>query len=138
VRPPSVDSLARSLAGTGLPHPLLVDVAREAIAAGDPDSAAARAESLARSLLRPVINATGVLLHTNLGRAPVAHSQAARATNLELDLESGQRGSRHHHAGRLLARASGAEAAIVVNNGAAALLLVLATLARGRPGRGER
>jgi L-seryl-tRNA(Ser) seleniumtransferase len=132
VRPPSVDALARELAGTGLPHPLLVDVAREAIASGDPGSAPERAHAVARALLQPVVNATGVLLHTNLGRAPVAVSVAARATNLELDLATGKRGSRHGHAATLLARAAGAEAALVVNNGAAAVLLVLAALARGR------
>lgn len=140
MRPPSVDALARSLADVGLPHPLLVDAAREAIAAGDPDSARARAESLAGGLLRPVVNATGVLLHTNLGRAPLAHSQPARFTNLELDLATGKRGSRSHHAAALLARACGAEAALVVNNGAAAVLLVVAALAAGRPvavSRGE-
>ncbi|HEX2063033.1 MAG TPA: L-seryl-tRNA(Sec) selenium transferase [Acidimicrobiales bacterium] len=131
-RPPSVDALARQLADVGLPHPLLVDAAREAIAAGDPSSARARAESVARSLLRPVVNATGVLLHTNLGRAPLAHHQDARYANLELDLETGRRGSRNAHAASLLARASGAQAALVVNNCAAAVLLVLATLARNR------
>src|SRR5688500_11666809 len=56
MRPPSVDVLARDLADTGLPHPLLVDVAREAIAAGDPDSARGRAETVARLLLQPVVN----------------------------------------------------------------------------------
>jgi L-seryl-tRNA(Ser) seleniumtransferase len=132
VRPPSVDALARQLADVGLPHPLLVDAAREAIAAGDPDSARARAERIVAALLRPVVNATGVLLHTNLGRAPVAHTQPAAYSNLELDLETGTRGSRRRHAGALLARAAGAEAAVVVNNGAAAILLVLAALARGR------
>jgi L-seryl-tRNA(Ser) seleniumtransferase len=131
-RPPSVDAIARQLAGSGLPHPLLVDVARQAIAAGDPASAPARADALRRMLLRPVINATGVLLHTNLGRAPVAWSQAAHYSNLEFDLATGRRGSRHRHAGDLLARACGAEAALVVNNGAAAVLLVLAALARDR------
>src|SRR4051812_34444299 len=65
MRPPSVDALARELADTGLPHPLLVDAAREAIDAGDPGSARARAEAVARLLLQPVVNATGVLLHTN-------------------------------------------------------------------------
>src|SRR4051812_36183850 len=83
-------------------------------------------------LLRPVVNATGVLLHTNLGRAPLAHSQQATYTNLELDLGTGKRGSRHRSAASLLARAAGAEAALVVNNGAAAVLLVLAALARDR------
>jgi L-seryl-tRNA(Ser) seleniumtransferase len=134
VRPPSVDALARSLAEVGLPHPLLVDAAREAIAAGAPDSARARAESVAAALLRPVINATGVLLHTNLGRAPLARHQAGpepiRYSNLELDLAGGRRGSRNRHAAGLLARAAGAEAALVVNNGAAAVLLALAALAR--------
>jgi len=130
-RPPSVDALARDLADTGLPHPLLVDVAREAIAAGDVASARDRADSVATALLRPVINATGVLLHTNLGRAPVAVHTEARYTNLELDLASGRRGSRSAHAAALLARAAGAEAALVVNNGAAALLLVLTALANG-------
>jgi len=69
VRPPSVDAIARELADIGLPHPLLVDAAREAIAAGDPASARRRADAVAGALLRPVVNATGVLLHTNLGRA---------------------------------------------------------------------
>src|SRR4051795_10052236 len=132
MRPPSVDALARSLAHVDLPHPLLVDAARAAIAARDPDSAHDRAHAAARSLLQPVINATGVLLHTNLGRAPVAVSVPARATNLELALATGRRGSRSAHAAGLLARACGAEAALVVNNGAAAVLLVLAALARGR------
>ncbi|MGH9284987.1 MAG: L-seryl-tRNA(Sec) selenium transferase, partial [Acidimicrobiales bacterium] len=130
MRPPSVDTLARALAGTGLPHPLLVDAAREAIAAGDPASALARAGALSRALLGPVINATGVLLHTNMGRAPVAVAQPARYTNLELDVATGERGGRDAHAARLLARACGAEAAVVVNNCAMAVLVVLAALAR--------
>ena len=132
MRPPSVDRLARGIADVGLPHPLLVEAARTAIAAGDPDGARAEAERLARTLLQPVINATGVLLHTNLGRAPMEHHQAATYTNLELDLGDGRRGSRSAHAAALLARAAGAEAALVVNNGAAAVLLVLAALARDR------
>jgi len=131
-RPPAVDALAREIAGVGLPHPLLVDAAREAIAGGDPSSARRRAEEIAAALLRPVVNATGVLLHTNLGRAPVAIHQPAGYTNLEFDLGRGGRGSRNRHAAALLARAAGAEAALVVNNGAAAVLLVLAALARGR------
>ena len=131
-RPPSVDALARSLAGSGLPHALLVDVARAAIADGAVADAPARAEALRRTLLTPVINATGVLLHTNLGRAPLAHHQSARAQSLELDLATGERGSRQRAVGGLLARLCGAEAAMVVNNNAAAVLLVLAALADGR------
>jgi hypothetical protein len=93
VRPPSVDALARALRDTGLPQPLLVDAARAAIAAiadgGDGSGgdghylAAAQAEATARAraLLQPVVNATGVLLHTNLGRAPVeAVTTRTRAT----------------------------------------------------------
>ncbi len=131
-RPPSVDALARSLARSGLPHPLLVDVARAAIADDDVEHAPARAEALRRTLLTPVVNATGVLLHTNLGRAPLAHHQGARAQSVELDLATGERGSRQRAVGQLLARLCGAEDAIVVNNNAAAVLLVLAALAAGR------
>ena len=144
-RPPAVDALARALADVGLPHPLLVDAARAAIAARDPATARARAEAVAAALLRPVVNATGVILHTNLGRAPlpamsstvpgvstVPGDGARRYSNLEFDLVAGRRASRSDHAARLLARAVGAEAALVVNNGASALLLILAALARGR------
>ncbi len=132
MRPPSVDRLARSLADVGLPHPLLVEAARAAIADDDPDSARDRAEALARTLLQPVVNATGVLLHTNLGRAPVGHAQSAGYSNLELDLGTGQRGSRSAHAASLMARACGAEAAVIVNNCAAAVLLALSATAYGR------
>lgn len=133
-RPPSVDQLARSIADVGLPHPLLVDAARAAIAAGDPGGARAEAQRRHRTLLQPVVNATGVLLHTNLGRAPLAAATDGRASNIELDLANGRRGSRTAHAGALLARAVQAERAIVVNNCAAAVLLALAALAGG--GRG--
>jgi L-seryl-tRNA(Ser) seleniumtransferase len=131
-RPPSVDALARSIADTGLPHPILVDIARAAIADRDPASARIRADEFRRTLLSPVINATGVLLHTNLGRAPLALDQKARAHTIEFDLATGERGSRQRAAGQLLAKLCGAESAIVVNNNAAAVLLVLATLAAGR------
>lgn len=131
-RPPSVDALARSLVGSGLPHALLVDVARAAIADDAVADAPARAEALRRTLLTPVVNATGVLLHTNLGRAPWAHQQDARAQSLELDLATGERGSRQRGVGGLFARLCGAEDAIVVNNNAAAVLLMLAALAAGR------
>ena len=142
--PPQVDRLARSLAASGLPHALCVEVARQAIAAGEPDSAATRATDLRRSLLGPAINATGVLLHTNLGRAPGAPAgdggAPARYSTLEIDVASGRRGDRARHAATLLARLAGAEAGLVVNNGAAALLLVLAATAAPRPvivSRGE-
>ncbi|MDH4144085.1 MAG: L-seryl-tRNA(Sec) selenium transferase [Acidimicrobiia bacterium] len=131
-RPPSVDRLARELASSGLPHPLLVEVAREAIAAGDVASAATRARAWQRRLLQPVVNATGVLLHTNLGRAPLAHHQDATYTNLEFRLSDGRRGSRSDHVAALWARACGAEAALVVNNCASAVLLTLAALGAGR------
>ena len=131
-RPPSVDALARSIAGSGLPHPILVDIARAAIADGDPDSAPTRADELRRTLLSPVVNATGVLLHTNLGRAPLAVAHPARPQTIEFDLATGERGSRQRAVGQLFAKLCGAEDAIVVNNNAAAVLLVLATLAAGR------
>jgi L-seryl-tRNA(Ser) seleniumtransferase len=131
-RPPSVDALARSIRGSGLPHPLLVDVARAAIAAGEPGSAMRRAEELRRTLLTPVINATGVLLHTNLGRAPLGIEQPARPQTVEFDLATGERGSRHRAVGQLFARLCGADDAIVVNNNAAAVLLVASALAAGR------
>jgi L-seryl-tRNA(Ser) seleniumtransferase len=131
-RPPSVDALARRIHDSGLPHPICVDIARAAIADGDPDSAPDRAAHFARSLLTPVINATGVLLHTNLGRAPLGHHQPAAAQTVEFDLATGRRGSRQHAVGQLLARLCGAEAAMVVNNNAAAVLLVVAALAAGR------
>jgi L-seryl-tRNA(Ser) seleniumtransferase len=89
--------------------------------------------------LRRVINATGVIIHTNLGRAPLARAAAERVarlatgyTNLEYDVDRGERGQRDVHAERLLCRLTGAEAAMVVNNNAAATLLVLAATAAGR------
>jgi len=89
--------------------------------------------------LVPVINATGVIIHTNLGRAPLAQAAVARAaevaggySNLEYDLEAGERGSRHVHAEQLLCTLTGAEAAVVTSNNAAATMLVLATLSAGR------
>jgi L-seryl-tRNA(Ser) seleniumtransferase len=92
---------------------------------------------LAPSLVR-VINATGVILHTNLGRAPLSTEAASRLvevatrySNLEYDLETGKRGQRDVHTSRMLANLAGAEAAIVVNNNAAAVFLVLNTLSKG-------
>lgn len=131
-RPPSVDTLARSLSSSGLPHPICVDIARAAIDAGDVDSAPDRADAFRRTLLTPVVNATGVLLHTNLGRAPLAHHQDAAAQTVEFDLSTGQRGSRQATVGQLFARLCGGEAAMVVNNNASAVLIVVAALAAGR------
>ena len=127
---PSIDALARSLADVGLPHPLLVQVAREAVAAGDPASGRARAEALRSLLIAPVVNATGVLLHTNLGRAPVGVRQEPGYVTLEFDVTTGHRGTRAGAVNLMIARAAGAEAAMVVNNGAAAVLLVLSALAQ--------
>ena len=110
-----------------------------ALPEADPaDAVIVRASTLEVSL-RPVINATGVVLHTNLGRAPLSDAaiEAMRAvsrgySNLEFDLDSGERGSRFAHLEGLLQRLTGAEAGIAVNNNASALLLALSALARGR------
>ena len=131
-RPPSVDRLARSLAPSGLPHAICVELARDAIRTGQVDTAPDLARQRSRQLLTPVINATGTLLHTNLGRAPVQLSSAATFANVELDLATGNRGSRQRTIGDTAALACGAEAALVVNNCAAGLMLVLAGLAGGR------
>jgi L-seryl-tRNA(Ser) seleniumtransferase len=130
--PPSVDRLARSLRSSGLPHALCVDIARAAIEDGHVDGALNRAVAFHRTLLTPVVNATGVLLHTNLGRAPLYGGVASPAQTVEFDLATGERGSRQTAVGQLLAKLCGAEAAMVVNNNAAAVLLVIAALAAGR------
>ncbi len=124
-----------------------LDAARQAISSGEPaaspDTLVSRSAVILKAQLRPtlcpVINATGVIIHTNLGRAllsPAARTamnQAARAySNLEYDLEAGKRGSRYTHAESLLCRLTGAEAALVLNNNAGAVLLILSALARGR------
>lgn len=103
------------------------------------ESLVARIPLLLGPSLRPVINATGVIIHTNLGRAPLSkEALQAMATvsrgysNLEYDLEAGERGSRHTHLESLLTRLTGAEAALAVNNNAAAVLLTLTALAHGR------
>jgi L-seryl-tRNA(Ser) seleniumtransferase len=133
-RPPSVDALARAMSDSGLPHAVCVELARQAIADGSFEQSAAitRANDFARALLGPVINATGVLLHTNLGRAPFEMHHPTAAMNIEFDLHTGERGSRQHPIGTLLAMLCGAEAAMVVNNNASAVLLVLAAIADDR------
>ena len=97
----------------------------------------AEVEAMLAASLRRVINATGVILHTNLGRAPLAAEAAAemaetatRYSNLEYDVARGERGKRDVHTARLAAEMAGAESAIVVNNNAAAVFLVLNTLAK--------
>ncbi|MFQ5885870.1 MAG: L-seryl-tRNA(Sec) selenium transferase [Anaerolineae bacterium] len=125
----------------------VLEEARSAIGAGQPcpdtstllERVVASVSLALRPTLRPVINATGVILHTNLGRAPLsvearlAMERVARGySNLEYDLEAGERGSRYLHAEDLLSRLTGAEAGLVVNNNAAALLLILTALARGK------
>ena len=136
---PSVDRLATAVARAEL------QARREELLHGGDggDSAAVDLVERARARLRPrmrrVLNATGVVVHTNLGRAPLAaEAQAAVAAvadgycNLELDLDSGARGSRHDHVEALLCELTGAQAAITVNNCAAAVLLACAALAAGR------
>jgi len=142
-----------------IPHVLLLEAAQEAVSLlrgellRDPSAAVVarlapeevgrRAASIARKKarpsLRPVINATGTILHTNLGRAPLSQNALAAAvevarsySNLELDLETGKRGHRYGHVEDLLCRLTGAEAATVVNNNAGAVLLALTALAKGK------
>jgi L-seryl-tRNA(Ser) seleniumtransferase len=155
---PSVDRLAGHPALQPLrndaPPEVVAQLAREvlaearaAIAQGRPapsheqlaEAVLHRAHAVLRPSLRPVINATGVIVHTNLGRAPLSDEAVAAMeavsrgySNLEFDLESGERGSRHVHLEGLLCRLTGAEAALVVNNNAAAVLLALTALCQGR------
>jgi L-seryl-tRNA(Ser) seleniumtransferase len=139
-RPPSVDALARSLEEKShLPHALLVQCARQAIdevrdgVSLEIDVVAMRyVRDVEATLMRDAVNATGVLLHTNLGRAPVAIEGSNRAVTVEFDLRSGKRGSRHDAVSELLQTLIGCEAAVVVNNNAAAVLLVVAALANDR------
>jgi L-seryl-tRNA(Ser) seleniumtransferase len=133
---PSVDRLATSVARAEL-----ADRRAEVLAgASDEPDLVTRARERLRPSPRRVLNATGVVVHTNLGRAPLAPSARAAVaaaaegySNLELDLATGERGSRHDHVEALLREVTGAEAAMVVNNCAAAVLLAAAALAG--PGR---
>jgi L-seryl-tRNA(Ser) seleniumtransferase len=143
---PSVDELAR-----GSDDTLAVEAARAVLARAREDIRAGAdpgdlAERLRQELaearsarLRRALNATGVIVHTNLGRAPLPEAALERVrevgrgySNLEYDLSAGTRGSRQDHAAGILRRLTGAEAALVVNNNAAAVLLALAALAEGR------
>ncbi|MGH9557591.1 MAG: L-seryl-tRNA(Sec) selenium transferase, partial [Bryobacteraceae bacterium] len=142
---PSVDEVIESLAGVDAPRSLLVAETRRALAAMrsdlragieiDPSTAAERVreqiERLSQPSLKRVINATGVILHTNLGRAPgVAMTPLEGYSNLEYDLATGRRGKRDTHVSGLIERLAG-KPGIAVNNNAAAVLLALHELARG-------
>jgi L-seryl-tRNA(Ser) seleniumtransferase len=150
---PSVDRLLRDPEVAGLleqlPRGVVLEAVRESLAAartrraGAPESWGAeireRLAARSRPSLRPVCNATGVVLHTNLGRAPLAPSAiaavaavAAGYSNLELDLHAGTRGSRHDHCRALLREVTGGDDALVVNNAAGALVLALNAHASGR------
>jgi L-seryl-tRNA(Ser) seleniumtransferase len=155
---PAVDQLAAAIVAAGrvddapvAPSPAEAVTAARAVlgqrraelhdgAVGDADLVA-RGRTLLRPTLRRVLNGTGVIVHTNLGRAPLAEpataavAEAARGyANVELELETGRRGSRHDHVAGLLRELTGAEDALAVNNGAAAALLAVAALAG--PGTG--
>ena len=156
---PSVDQLLRALGSrtevARIPRTRLTEMVREVVDAerrrvldgrgtpADVDTLAGRVVAVARRAgvfsLRPVLNAQGVILHTNLGRAllsPLALERVAAVgagySNLELDLATRERGSRYSHVEALLRRLTGAEDALVVNNNAAAVLLALETLAHGK------
>ena len=148
---PSVDELARDERLAAEPPALVVEAARSALARareeiraghdpGDLGERALRELAAAREpRLRRALNATGVIVHTNLGRAPLPEAALERAlevgrgySNLEYDLSAGGRGSRQDHVAAILRRLTGAEGALVVNNNAAAVMLALAALAEGR------
>jgi L-seryl-tRNA(Ser) seleniumtransferase len=148
---PSIDRLLGDERLVDEPHELVVEAARSVLEHAREEIRAGREplplvdsvlEELARSRrpsLRRVLNATGILVHTNLGRSPLAEGALERVaevgsgySNLEYDLERGERGSRQDHLGSLIERLTGAEAALVVNNNAAAVLLSLAALAEGQ------
>lgn len=147
---PAVDKLVASLGETRLPRTVTVDLVRSALDVARSEiqsDGGADPETIARDLLTSahmnrstrVLNATGVLLHTNLGRSPLSRKAldamslaAGRYTNLEIDLSSGQRGGRGSYVLDLLRTLTGGEDALVVNNNAAALLLALAATSEGK------
>lgn len=150
-RPPSVHALAQSAkelwdeADASVPEAWFVESAREAIqdfrdsgAPATPEVVAERVRRRAEGSLLPCLNGTGILLHTGLGRAPLAQeavkaiAAVAAGGNLEFDLGSGDRGDRQAHVRELLQRLTGAEDALVVNNCAGAVLLGIASVAAGK------
>ena len=149
MRLPSVALLAAEYGAGAVTNALraTLDAARRQIRAGGPAPAAhdwpllvnEQLAALFAPTLRPVINGTGVIIHTNLGRAPLSDGALAAIqavaggySNLEFELERGERGSRYDHTRTLLAELTGAEDGLVVNNNAAAVFLVLSALAAGR------
>ncbi len=149
-RLPAVEKTMHALGDVGLPRPVVLDTVRAAVAKlrAEPEDipgfdefvAAVRDElaALSRRRMAPVINGTGVLIHTNLGRSPLPDSAAGRLvdiatnySNLELDLNTGERGKRAAYLERCLALVSGAEAATAVNNCASALVIILRHFVRG-------
>ena len=130
--PPSVNELVEAHSNLGIPRPLLVEEVRRAIDEGKWESLDERVETLKKLALQEVINATGVLLHTNLGRASWPTTFSGNPVNLELDLNSGSRGSRQGYLGHLFANLCETEAAMVVNNCSSAVLLILSALAHGK------
>jgi L-seryl-tRNA(Ser) seleniumtransferase len=133
---PGVDTLLEAVSDCPLPRPLVVTTIRaelqslrkgKSIPEHDEiiSSLRLRLEDLALSRLQPVINGTGVVVHTNLGRAPIAPPDNAGYTNLEIDLTTGRRGNRAAYVEQCLAELCSAEAAMVTNNCAAALVLIL-------------
>ena len=133
---PGVDTLLEAVADCPLPRPLVVATIRAELASlrksksipehdGIVSGLRLRLKDLALSRLQPVINGTGVVVHTNLGRAPIAPPNNAGYTNLEIDLATGRRGKRAAYVEQCLAELCGAEAAMVTNNCAAALVLIL-------------
>ena len=136
---PGVDTLLEAVTDCPLPRPLVVNTIRAELAAirkaeNIPDADAItetirqRLDDLALSRLQPVINGTGVVVHTNLGRAPIAPPTNTGYTNLEIDLTTGRRGKRAAYVEQCLAELCGAEAAMVTNNCAAALVLIVRQL----------
>jgi L-seryl-tRNA(Ser) seleniumtransferase len=151
---PGVDRVISEFESSGHPQPVIARLARRAVEEArqeilDGSDSPSFEDVVARvndllgthrtSLLQPVINATGVLIHTNLGRVPLGEEQVNAVrdvvqgySNLEYDLAAGRRGDRYSHAGEVLATLTGAESALVVNNNAAAVLLVLSALCRDK------
>jgi len=127
--PPSVNELVEAHSNSGIPRPLLVDEVRKAINEGKWNNLDERVGILRKLALQEVVNATGVLLHTNLGRACWPTTFSGSPVNLELDLNSGSRGSRQEYLGQLFANLCETEAAMVVNNCSSAVLLILSALA---------